>query len=134
MIGIDNIVNQLRADQFIDTPLEKFHDRIHLQQRDLISDEWPFKSESVGGIINVHFLHTPLLSSFCDSLAGRGMMLVETIPGHGGNYNSLPKQGEIVRELTKDMSLIYYHERPAGPPVANAVTAKLVAMKIAVGS
>jgi len=54
---------------------------------DLINDPWPFDEDSLGAIINVHFLSERLLDYFLSSLKIGGYLFIETIGGNGGNYH-----------------------------------------------
>ena len=99
------------------------------QQIDLINDPWPFTSASVGGIVNVHFTCPALFPFFGSSLSPNGYLLLETVPGCGGNYMELPKKGQLKAALEGFFSFEMYKERPVGHPERNAVTVKLVARR-----
>src|SRR5215467_4459445 len=73
--------------------------RIQTYQLDLIHQEWPFGRLMAGGIINVHFFVPGLLNVFARSLLPGAYLLIETIPGCGGNYLSLPSAGEVRKQL-----------------------------------
>src|ERR1700678_1992919 len=70
------------------------------RQLDLVVDPWPFERSSIGGIVNVHFLLIRLFPHFESSLSPGGYLLLETVPGCGGNYLPLPKAGDL-RSLPK---------------------------------
>jgi hypothetical protein len=103
--------------------------KITLHAMDLIDDPWPFEPESVGGIINVHFLVPALLSCFTYSLAVGALLLIESVPGCGGNYLQLPKAGELKHALGDHFRFLFYKEQKVGPANIDAVTVKLVAEK-----
>jgi hypothetical protein len=95
-------------------------------QLDLERDSWPFGKATVGGIINVHFLLPSLFSFFTASLSANGFLLIETVPGCGGNYLQLPRAGELRSSFAEDFDFIFYRERKVGPPSFDAVTVQLV--------
>jgi hypothetical protein len=83
----------------------------------------------VGGIINVHFL-LPALFPFCESsLSPGGYLLLETVPGCGGNYLELPKAGGIRSALGKAFDFEFYKEGKVGPRGYDAVTVQLLARR-----
>jgi SAM-dependent methyltransferase len=96
---------------------------------DLINDPWPFRDESIGAIINVHFFNKRAMGLFLKSLKIGGYVLIETIDGHGRNYLELPIQGFIRGELADAFEIIYFKEKKVGPLHSNASTVKLVAIK-----
>src|SRR5580704_19678522 len=96
---------------------------------DLANDRWPFTTGFAGGIINVHFLLPELFPFFERSLSPGGYLLLETVPGCGGNYLELPKAGELRSAFEKGLQIVWYKERKVGPPGYNAVTVKMVAKK-----
>jgi SAM-dependent methyltransferase len=98
-------------------------------QLDLEKESWPFGKASAGGIINVHFLLPSLFSFFKTSLFADGFLLIETVPGCGGNYLQLPKAGELRSSFADDFDFLFYRERKVGPPSSDAVTVQLVAKR-----
>ncbi len=96
---------------------------------DLLDDPWPFKEESLGAIINVHFFNPTLIELFLRSLKIGGYLLVETIHGRGGNYHALPEKGFMKEKLAGAFEIKYLQEKKVGPLHTNAVTAKLLAIK-----
>jgi len=103
--------------------------KLILQQIDLVNDPWPFTSASVGGIVNVHFTLPALFPFFGSSLMPNGYLLLETVPGCGGNYLELPKKGELKAALEGSFSFEMYKEQAVGAPERNAVTVKLAARR-----
>lgn len=103
--------------------------RIILHQIDLKNDPWPFRQNSVGGIINVHFTLPSLFPFFGSSLAQSGYLLIETVPGCGENYRELPRKGELKAAFEGSFAFEVYKEGLVGPPDRNAVTVKLVARR-----
>lgn len=103
--------------------------RISLQQLDLVRDAWPYPPSSIGAVINVHFLHLPLLECFADSLVPGGFLVIETVPNRGGNYTSLPRVGQLRAALQESVAFLVYQERHAGPADSDTVTVSLVGVK-----
>jgi SAM-dependent methyltransferase len=99
-------------------------------QIDLVQDPWPFSPRSVGGIINIHFTLLTLFPLFQSSLVPNGYLLLETVPGVGGNYLELPEEGELIATLGTAFECEFYKERHVGPPEHNAVTVKLLARRL----
>jgi SAM-dependent methyltransferase len=97
------------------------------RQMDLLKDRWPFGESSVGGIINVHFFCPILLPAFERSLAPGGYLLLETVPGCGGNYIELPKAGTVRNTFEKSLDFEFYRERRVGPKGVDAVTVRMLA-------
>ncbi len=131
VLGIDVDLSRVQTNQrrLINSAFEKTVQEINFLHRDLIRDPWPFKTNSIGAIINVHFFHEPLLSSFCESLVPGGYLLIETVDARGGNFRDLPRAGVLRRALQDSCSFLTYEERQAGPSRVDAVTVKLVAVK-----
>jgi SAM-dependent methyltransferase len=119
-----------------DNDLTRFHSpkgmagQLIPRQLDLVADAWPFERSSAGGIVNVHFLLIRLFPHFESSLAQGGYLLLETVPGCGGNYLQLPKQGELRSLLKGAFELEFYKERKVGPQGCGAVAVQLLARKI----
>jgi SAM-dependent methyltransferase len=105
--------------------------RVKLLEMDLINDPWPYPPRSLGGVINIHFLHIPLLEMFSQSIIAGGFLVFETVEARGGNYNQLPKAGCIRGILGSSFSFLIYKEQSVGPVGIDAVTVKLVAKKLA---
>jgi SAM-dependent methyltransferase len=104
--------------------------RLKLLQMDLINDQWPYPPQSLGGVVNVHLLHMPLLAMFSQSIRAGGFLILETVEARGGNYHQLPKAGCIREILESSFSFLVYNEQSAGPNGIDAVTVKLVARKL----
>lgn len=124
LAGLQAHVKHLRR-----TELRKAVAKLSLQQMDLLNDRWPFTTGFAGGIINVHFLLPELFPSFERSLSPGGYLLLETVPGCGGNYLELPKAGELRSALERAFDLEFYQERKAGPVAFDAVTVRVLARK-----
>jgi len=95
-------------------------------QIDFLLERWPIQEESAGGIICVHLLLPSLFPLFARSLTTGSYLLLETVAGHGGNYLSLPKEGELRGRLECDFELEFYKERRVGPIGQDAVTVALL--------
>ena len=103
--------------------------RIRTYALDLIEQKWPFGKGMAGGIINVHFFLPRLLNVFARSLLPGAYLLIETIPGCGGNYLSLPRAGEVRNQLDSTFELTVYKESKVGPDSIDAVTVKVLAKR-----
>jgi SAM-dependent methyltransferase len=97
---------------------------------DLINDAWPFDEESIGAIINVHFITARLLDYFLSSLRIGGTLFIETVGGNGGNYRHLLPQGYIKEKLSDSFEVRFYHEKKVGPPDSDASSVKLFTKKL----
>lgn len=80
-------------------------------QIDFSSEQWIFESNSVSGIINVHWYDDKLIPCFVNTLAPGGFLYIETISAHGSNYLQLPKKGFIFDSLKDNFTFLYYKER-----------------------
>jgi len=126
VICMDNDLSRLHTD----TAFKSASGSLIPHQIDLIKDLWPFMPRSVGGIINIHFTLLTLFPLFQSSLMPNGYLLLETVPGVGGNYLELPKAGELMTALGNAFECEVYKERQVGPPEHNAVTVKLLARRL----
>ena len=100
------------------------------RQMDLLKDGWPFGESSIGGIINIHFFCPSLFPDFERSLAPGGYLLLETVPGCGGNYLELPKAGAVRSAFGNVFGIESYHERKVGPEGVDAVTVRMLAHRL----
>ena len=91
---------------------------------------WPFAPKSMSAIIAVHFVRLELIDEFHRSLQAGGHFYFETFGGHGLNYISLPRSGQLRDVLSDKFVLQFYRERRVGPAGCDAVTVKLLAQKI----
>jgi SAM-dependent methyltransferase len=131
VICVDKDLTPLRAQQ-LKLPLtsvSKTSGQLSLRQMDLIQDPWPFDECSVGGIVNVHFLLPSLFPCFARSITHNGCLLLETVPGCGGNYLQLPKAGYLRSAFEKAFVFEFYRERKVGPAGSDAVTVQLLARR-----
>jgi SAM-dependent methyltransferase len=124
LAGLQAHIKHLRR-----TELRKAVAKLSLHQMDLVNDRWPFTTCFAGGIINVHFLLPELFPFFERSLSPDGYLLLETVPGCGGNYLELPKAGELRSAFERAFDFEFYRERRAGPVGFDAVTVKVLAKK-----
>jgi len=111
------------------TGLRQVTEKLSLTQLDLVEDSWPFASSIAGGIINVHFLLPKLFPLFERSLSPGGYLLLETVPGCGGNYLELPRSEEVRSAFEKKFEIEWYKERKVGPAGYDAVTVQIFAKK-----
>ncbi len=84
----------------------------------------------MSAIIAVHFVRLELIDEFHRSLQAGGHFYFETFGGHGLNYISLPRSGQLRDVLSDKFVLQFYRERRVGPAGCDAVTVKLLAQKI----
>jgi SAM-dependent methyltransferase len=128
---LDKDLTSIRREQdrLQDTSFKEASSRLEVHQMDLRSDPWPFPEAAVGGIINVHFLLPSLFPFFESSLAEQAYLLLETVPGHGGNYLELPEAGLLRAAFEKSFVFEFYRERPAGPRSLQRVTVQLLARR-----
>lgn len=96
---------------------------------DLETEQWIFKDNSLGGIINVHYHNKYLIPEFIKSLCIGGFLYIESIDARGHNYLQLPEYKYIVRALGSNFDIIYYKEKLAKPYVMNVATITLLAVK-----
>jgi SAM-dependent methyltransferase len=129
VICVDIDLTQLSAQISSGCSRLKFSSQLRLRSLDLVKDPWPFGSVVFGGIVNVHFLLPTLFPHFENSLVPGGYLLIESIPGHGGNYLALPAAGEVKSALSPAFDFELYEERKVGPPGSDAVTVKLIAKR-----
>lgn len=132
VIGADIDLQSFRTKQS-DRSLAVFRSafqRVTLLKLDLLNDAWPFSPGVLGGIVNIHFLHLPLLSRFAASMSTGGYLILETVEARGGNYLQLPAAGIVRKMLDATFQFLVYKEQQAGRLDVDAVTVKLVARKV----
>jgi SAM-dependent methyltransferase len=131
VIGIDVNLGRIQAERcrLGDTPLTAVFRRIVPQELDLLGGTWPYGRACAGGIINIHFLHIPLLTLFSQSLIRGGILILETIENRGENYRELPSAGTLRATLEKSMEFLLYKEQKVGPADIDSVTVQVVARK-----
>lgn len=132
VVGIDIDLSRIQneAIRSTDSPFAEAFSRVGTLRLDLIEEAWPYLPGSIGGIINTHFLHQPLLRTFSQSLIVGGLLILETVEGRGGNYLQLPAEGDLRMALQESFRLLFYRERRVGPQGSSAVTVKLVGAKL----
>lgn len=113
----------------IDTSKTVTNERFQARRLDVDTEPWPFREREFGGIIQVHFLRPALFARFALSLVPGGYLLIETVPGCGGNYVELPRAGELVERLRSDFDVEAYKERPVGPRGIDGVTVRALAKR-----
>jgi hypothetical protein len=91
---------------------------------DLDHDPWPYRRDSIGAIVCVHWDCRRLLPDLLRSLRKGGSLLVETFGGHGENYRSLPPSLAWRRTVESDFDVVDWSERKVGPASADAVAVK----------
>ena len=128
VICLDRDLSPFRAQKTLLKPtlFAKSYAGITALELDLIRDEWPMPADSVGGVVNVHFLHMGLFPAFSRSTARGGYLLLETIQNRGGNYMELPGSGLLKSALESSFELEIYRERGCGRARNDAVTVQLL--------
>jgi hypothetical protein len=128
VICVDKDIARVRAQRLrlSLTSLSDASAKLSLYQMDLFTDPWPFGVSRAGGIVNVHFLLPSLFPLFESSITPGGYLLLETVPGCGGNYLQLPKAGALRAALERSFDLEFYKERKVGPVSFDAVTVQLL--------
>jgi SAM-dependent methyltransferase len=111
------------------TELSKTFKLLTPTRLNVIADPWPFATCAFGGIISVHFLHRSLLAIFRTALMPGGLLLIETVPGCGGNYLELPKAGELRAALEDVFEIRYCRERKVGPADHDSAVVHMLAMR-----
>jgi SAM-dependent methyltransferase len=95
---------------------------------DLLGADLPFAPNSLGAVVNVHFLAPSLARRLASFVRSGGFIYVESYENKGGNYLQLPKAGEF-HTLFSDFEMFVYVEKKAGPPSVDAVTFHCLARK-----
>jgi SAM-dependent methyltransferase len=128
VICIDRDMSRLREQQHLASRVlpELASPQLIPRQMDLLKDEWPFGESTIGGIINFHFFSAGLLPAFERSLAPGAHLLLETVPGCGGNYLELPRAGTVRSFFGERFELEFYKERRVGPTGTDAVTVRML--------
>jgi SAM-dependent methyltransferase len=132
VVCVDRDLTAIRSQQkrLSGTSMQDAFERLTLMQLDLVQEPWPFGKCSIGGIINIHFLAPMLFKCFENSLLPGGCLLLETVPGCGGNYRQLPKAGELRTALEEAFDFRLYRERRAGPLGYQAATVQVFAQRL----
>lgn len=125
VICLDKDLGQLRSRYTFQT----FPQGMEAVQIDFLQQPWPSVTDAVGGIINVHFLLPKLFPSFIKSLIPGGCLLIQTVPGCGGNYLQLPKANELRSALSEHFEFEFYQERAVGPSGLKTVSVNLLAKR-----
>lgn len=128
IVCLDLTLDGIRSEQvrLSTTDLASSFERLRLVEIDLTKDLWPFSEGSVGGIVNVHFTLPALFPQFATSLIPGGYLLLETVPGCGGNYLQLPKPRLLRSYLEPMFDFEFYRETRVGPKGTDAVTVQLL--------
>ena len=130
VIGVDNDRARLETLRRASSSGSKGEaSRVSVKRIDLIKDPWPFGPRSLGAIVNVHFFLPKLFLDFESSIMPGGYLLLETVPGCGGNYLELPKAGYVRGALDGSFAFEFYRERKVGPSNYDAVTVQLAARR-----
>ena len=82
----------------------------------------PLKAGSLGLAVAVHFPIPDLIPLVATALAPGGYAILESVGGRGGNWQELPKKGEMRRRLSREFQILKLQEREVGPLDNDAVT------------
>jgi SAM-dependent methyltransferase len=88
----------------------------------------PFNDEVFEVVVVVHFVYKEFLSNLKSCISPGGYLIYETYSGNGHNWISLPKTGELLKELDGYFEILEYKEKSVGPMHKNC-TVKLLARK-----
>jgi hypothetical protein len=100
---------------------------ISLVCADLAGEHLPFPPRSFGLVLIIDFFPTDITHA-ADLIAPGGYLFFESIQNRGENYLELPRAGQL-RAALKELTMVRYLERKAGPPDVDAVTVKLIAQR-----
>jgi SAM-dependent methyltransferase len=96
---------------------------------DLMAPPTALAIRRFGAVINVHFPALHLLEWWGAALLPGGFLYMETVENRGENYRELPRRDEYRARLPPGLDVLMYHEKPAGPPGSDRVTARVLARK-----
>ena len=90
----------------------------------------PFKDNTFGLVLAVHYVDKGLLSRIARLIALGGYLIYETYGGQGDNWRTLPLKGELENELGSHFSIIKLKETYVGSGLDQHVNTKLFARRI----
>jgi len=122
VICIDRDLSRLRKEE-LDLPDRK---RLRVLLLDVQKEPWPFAACTLGGIVIVDFLPWLLFPYLTESLVPNGCLLLETVSGRGGNFQELPKAGQLEAAFDRNLMIEDYKEKYVGPRASGAVSVKML--------
>jgi SAM-dependent methyltransferase len=125
-LGAKVICADIDVSRIQDLPRDETLQELTPLRIDLFVDPWPFANNFLGGVVNVHFMNPALFPFFTKSIRRNGILLIETVPGCGGNYLQLPNAGHLRDAFERDFDFLFYQERKVGPRNSDAVVVKMV--------
>jgi SAM-dependent methyltransferase len=90
---------------------------------------FPFRASSFDLVLIVHYCAPGLLAKSIDLLKPGGRLVFETFGAQGGNWETLPRVGQIKGEPATNCDLVSYRERPVRARERH-VTVKAFARKL----
>ncbi len=99
-------------------------------QKDLLNENLGYPSNSVAGIIMVHYFNEPILTEAIDSLKTGGFLYYESIADRGGNYLELPPNKWFRNNSLGRLEFDMYKEHPSKHDKEKS-TIRLLGRKIA---
>jgi len=103
-------------------------------QADLESGSWPFAPGSMAAIVITNYLHRPHLARLAETLAPRGVVIIETFAagnerfGKPRNPDHLLAPGELLQALGHELQVVAYEHGVEEQP-RPAVRQRIVAVK-----
>lgn len=89
----------------------------------------PFRHETFGLALVVHFVQEGIISAIGSLLAGGGYLIFETFGFNGDNWMQLPQAGEIRTAVQKDFEILAYREHRPKSSAESVVSVRLLARK-----
>lgn len=88
-----------------------------------------FSHEMFDVIVIIHFYDTNLFQRISKLVKHSGVIIYESIGGHGENWKQLDKYGKIKKDLQSEFIFLDYKERSIGP-LGQYSTLKMVAKRL----
>lgn len=88
----------------------------------------PFTDVSFGAVVVVHYYADDLFNNVKRLIVPGGLLIYESIGGHGGNWRQLAKRGAVRRQILDEFKMVTYIENAVGPGKQYA-TVKMLARR-----
>ena len=89
----------------------------------------PFQDRSFYLVVIIHFVDEYLLSNIQRIIEPKGFLIYEAYGGQGNNWKSLPRIGEVDRELSENFDILIKRQRVVGPKDEPRVSLKVLAQR-----
>lgn len=89
----------------------------------------PFCDYAFDLVLVVHYVDHGLTHRISSLIRQGGHLVMETYGGHGANWTTLPRPGQLRSELGRGFDLLDYRERLVGPTRTESASVKVVARK-----